>query len=316
MSRNPTNEVQHKLYVMHGAHGFFFWRLNSREGGGPLFFPFFIYLISKGERENTRSPRCRPPTTDTATTGSRTRASPQRRRGRGRAGRARAAEEKSSDDEFEEDFEEFDAGEGTKSPGCGQKDSGVQGAVAAVQAAVVGHRWELSRPTGSEAVGRVLNLTPVVARSGSMCIRMTSKWDSASAGGVRSEGRWEGRHVALKTLDPRVAGAARVHGRTSRHERALHPNVVELFAATRARQSSSLSWSFATLLYQLLHQTKETVDGGPGNAHGHRRAAGLVYLHAQDRPSSTETSKHELATDRDKTIKLCDFGLVTTKVTA
>ena len=135
------------------------------------------------------------------------------------------------------------------------------------------------------------------------------------------EGWWERRHVALKTLfDPRVSQELIQEFMDELHVMSAlrHPNVVELFAAnTRPPKLVIVMELCDRSLYQLLHQTKERVDEALGMRMATDVAAGLAYLHAQNPPIIHRDIKSmNLLLTVDKTIKLCDFGLVTTKVTA
>ena len=127
--------------------------------------------------------------------------------------------------------------------------------------------------------------------------------------------------MALKTLfDPRVSQELVQEFMDELHVMSAlsHPNVVELFAAnTRPPKLVIVMELCDRSLYQLLHQTKETVDEALGMRMATDVAAGLAYLHAQDPPIIHRDIKSmNLLLTVDKTIKLCDFGLVTTKVTA
>jgi tRNA A-37 threonylcarbamoyl transferase component Bud32 len=258
--------------------------------------------------------------------------------------KAAAAGEKYSDDEFEEDFEEEAA------PARGGAEKKEEQKEQKEQELSHGQTSSLGNVSGGSIGGNGGNGGNSGIGSSDGCSSSSSSsgpsGDNAGAlgGGTQwahvhpedidvgqriggggfaivYEGRWEGRHVALKTLfDPRVSQELIQEFMDELHVMSAlcHPNVVELFAAnTRPPKLVIVMELCDRSLYQLLHQTKEPVDEVLGMRMATDVAAGLAYLHAQDPPIIHRDIKSmNLLLTVDKTIKLCDFGLVTTKVTA
>ena len=134
------------------------------------------------------------------------------------------------------------------------------------------------------------------------------------------EGYWKGRHVALKTLfDPRVDEKLKkefmdeLHVMSSLH----HPNVVELFAANVTPPKMLFIMELCDRsLYQLLHLTSELLETDLLVQMASDFASGMAYLHSRKPPIIHRDIKSpNLILTVDKRVKLCDFGLVTTRVT-
>ena len=135
------------------------------------------------------------------------------------------------------------------------------------------------------------------------------------------EGRWKGKHVALKTLfDPRVGEKLKQEFMDELHVMSSlsHPNCVDLYAAnTRPPKLVIVMELCDRSLYQFLHQTTEPLSQELAMQMACDTAAGLAYLHEQTPPIIHRDIKSmNLLLTINKTVKLCDYGLVTTKVTA
>jgi serine/threonine protein kinase len=135
------------------------------------------------------------------------------------------------------------------------------------------------------------------------------------------EGRWKGKHVALKTLfDPRVGEKLKQEFMDELHVMSSlsHPNCVDLYAAnTRPPKLVIVMELCDRSLYQFLHQTKEPLSQELAMQMARDTASGLAYLHEQSPPIIHRDIKSmNLLLTVNKTVKLCDYGLVTTKVTA
>jgi tRNA A-37 threonylcarbamoyl transferase component Bud32 len=135
------------------------------------------------------------------------------------------------------------------------------------------------------------------------------------------EGHWKGKHVALKTLfDPRVDDKLKQEFMDELHVMSSlsHPNCVNLMAAnTRPPKLVIVMELCDRSMYQFLHQTKEPLSQELAMQMACDTASGLAYLHEQTPPIIHRDIKSmNLLLTINKTVKLCDYGLVTTKVTA
>ena len=134
------------------------------------------------------------------------------------------------------------------------------------------------------------------------------------------EGYWKGRHVALKTLfDPRVDEKLKKEFMDELHVMSSlnHPNVVELFAANVKPPKMLFIMELCDRsLYQLLHLTAEKLEVETLVQMAKDFAAGMAYLHRQ-KPAiiHRDIKSPNLLLTIDLRIKLCDFGLVTTRIT-
>jgi serine/threonine protein kinase len=134
------------------------------------------------------------------------------------------------------------------------------------------------------------------------------------------EGYWKNKHVAFKTLfDPRVDEKLKREFMDELHVMSSlsHPNIVELFAVNVKPPKLFFIMELCDRsLYQLLHLTKEhiSIDKLIHMATGF--ASGMQYLHGK-KPSiiHRDIKSQNILLTIDWKIKLCDFGLVTTKVT-
>lgn len=134
------------------------------------------------------------------------------------------------------------------------------------------------------------------------------------------EGYWKGQHVALKTLfDPRVDDKLKKEFMDELHVMSSlkHPNVVELFAANVKPPKMLFIMELCDRsLYQLLHLTNEKLEVENLVQMAKDFAAGMAYLHRQKPPIIHRDIKSpNLLLTIDLRIKLCDFGLVTTRIT-
>lgn len=135
------------------------------------------------------------------------------------------------------------------------------------------------------------------------------------------EGHWKGKHVALKTLfDPRVGDKLKQEFMDELHVMSSlsHPNCVDLYAAnTRPPKLVIVMELCDRSMYQFLHQTNEPLSNELAIRMATDTAAGLAHLHEQT-PSiiHRDIKSMNLLLTVDKVVKLCDYGLVTTKVTA
>jgi len=135
------------------------------------------------------------------------------------------------------------------------------------------------------------------------------------------EGYWNKKHVALKTLfNPNVTDKLKQEFMDELHVMSSlsHPNCVDLYAAnTRPPKLVIVMELCDRSLYQFLHQTKEPLSQELAMQMAIDTAAGLAYLHEQTPPIIHRDIKSmNLLLTVNKTVKLCDYGLVTTKVTA
>ena len=134
------------------------------------------------------------------------------------------------------------------------------------------------------------------------------------------EGYWKNKHVAFKTLfDPRVDEKLKREFMDELHVMSSlrHPNVVELFAVNVKPPKLFFIMELCDRsLYQLLHLTTETITIDKMIEMATGFASGMEYLHGKKPPIIHRDIKSpNILLTIDWKIKLCDFGLVTTKVT-
>ena len=134
------------------------------------------------------------------------------------------------------------------------------------------------------------------------------------------EGYWKDKHVAFKTLfDPRVDEKLKREFMDELHVMSSlsHPNVVELFAVNIKPPKLFFIMELCDRsLYQLLHLTQEHISMEKMIEMATGFANGMEYLHGKKPPIIHRDIKSQnILLTIDWEIKLCDFGLVTTKVT-
>jgi serine/threonine protein kinase len=148
--------------------------------------------------------------------------------------------------------------------------------------------------------------------------------DNIGGGGVGLvyNGRYNGEVVALKTLfDPRVDAALKQEfiDELLIMSKLQHPNIVRLYGACMKAPNLCIVMELCEMsMFQLLHQTSQEISMrqkvnmliGTANA--------MHYLHTR-KPMiiHRDLKSHNLLVVEDTMeVKLCDFGLVSTKVTA
>ena len=250
----------------------------------------------------------------------------RRAAGPGGGGSPASAKYGSDSDEFEDDFEPEDKEEAPRDEGGGGGGSS-------------------SRSSGASKSGSFSSSSSTTSSSAPSQSPPSSSSSSSSDGGTQwtqvdpddieigqriggggfaivYEGRWRGQHVAFKTLfDPRVGDKLKQEFMDELHVMSslAHPNIVDLYAAnTRPPKLLIVMELCDRSLYQLLHQCPaEPVPVELAMRMARDTAAGLAYLHAQS-PAiiHRDIKSMNLLLTVDKRVKLCDFGLVTTKVTA
>jgi len=142
--------------------------------------------------------------------------------------------------------------------------------------------------------------------------------------GIVYEGYFQGRAVALKTLfDPRVDDALKREYTDELHvmARLRHPNVVRFDGACVEPPNLCFVMELCEhSLYQRLHQPAqcgtEEVDERTAAELLLGTAQAMLYLHDEVRPAIVhrDLKSHNVLVDGAGVAKLCDFGLVGSKV--
>eukprot|EP00949_MAST-11_sp_MAST-11-sp1_P001298 g1298.t1 len=134
------------------------------------------------------------------------------------------------------------------------------------------------------------------------------------------QGQWRGKDVALKTLfDPRVDKKLMQEFMDELHVMGslAHPGIVNVLGANITPPKLFIVMELCDRsLYQFLHLTHEPLDTVLGVRMCRDIASALAYLHARS-PAiiHRDIKTMNLLLTIDLRIKLCDFGLVTTRTT-
>ncbi|GBG29214.1 Protein kinase, putative [Hondaea fermentalgiana] len=135
------------------------------------------------------------------------------------------------------------------------------------------------------------------------------------------EGFWKGKQVALKTLfDPRADAAVKKEFMDELFvmSKLKHPNIVEMFGAcTRAPRFCMVLELCESSLFHILHNSREELREKQLLGMQIELASAMEYLHAQvPAVIHRDIKSHNVLVSEGYHVKLCDFGLVSTSVTA
>jgi serine/threonine-protein kinase CTR1 len=150
--------------------------------------------------------------------------------------------------------------------------------------------------------------------------------DNIGGGGVGLvyNGRYQGEDVALKTLfDPRVDADLKQEFMDELliMSQLDHPNIVKLYGASMKAPNLCIVMELCEMsLFQLLHNTNQQLSTRQKVDMLMGTASSMHYLHTRKPPIiHRDLKSHNLLvaeTQDSFEVKLCDFGLVRTKVTA
>ena len=236
-------------------------------------------------------------------------------------------DENYDEDDFEDEFNE-EEGEGkmaTASTGVQKNEAGsTKGSVASNN-----HSNKGSKTLSTEEKSNDDYFSEMQAQDGGGdCVWEVANIDDCEFGtriggggfAIVYEGYWKDKHVAFKTLfDPRVDEKLKREFMDELHVMSSlsHPNVVELFAVNIKPPKLFFIMELCDRsLYQLLHLTQEHISMEKMIEMATGFANGMQYLHGKKPPMIHRDIKSQnILLTIDWEIKLCDFGLVTTKVT-
>lgn len=147
--------------------------------------------------------------------------------------------------------------------------------------------------------------------------------DQIGGGGfaIVYEGYWKDRRVALKTLfDPRVDEDLKKEFMDELYvmSKLKHPNIVEMFGAcTRPPKFCMVLELCESSLFEVLHNSRHSLSEKQLLGMQIELASAMEYLHDQS-PAiiHRDIKSHNVLVSEGFHIKLCDFGLVSTNVTA